>query len=257
MKIPLLLWESILAQRESIFFYYLMTSADFNSYSGVAWAISTRPDQINMITSWDSANSHCSDKEKTPSIISYEDNGKIQWGYSVSDKKSSIEWSKLCLLEGDDIPTDLSHSTQLQAARATLKQQRKNVVDVISDYLRQLWKHSIINIRRAIGGQLVDLCRFKVVATIPAIWPVYAQMRMHEAIEKAGILSTRKAGQTILEFLPEPEAAALATLKGISTYNQANMEVRASCITVKFRQLTKGLRLATILLFATLVEVLW
>ncbi|KAK1250374.1 hypothetical protein MKX08_010377 [Trichoderma sp. CBMAI-0020] len=205
---------------------FIAFGIDFGTtYSGVAWAISTRPANISMITSWDSAKYHCSDKEKTPSIISYEENGKIFWGYSVSDKKSSIEWSKLCLLEEDDIPTDVSHSTQLQAAQAALKHQKKSVVDVISDYLRRLWKHSIINIRRAIGGQLVDLCRFKVVATIPAIWPIYAQMRMHEAIEKAGILSTRNAGQTILEFLPEPEAAALATLKGISTYNQANMEV--------------------------------
>lgn len=223
----------------------------------MAWAISTRPTNISMITSWDSAKHHCSDKEKTPSIISYEENGKVLWGYSVSDKKSSIEWSKLCLLEGDDIPKDACHSTQLQYARDALKQQEKSVVDVISDYLRQLWKHSIINIRRAIGGQLVDLCRFKVVATIPAIWPIYAQMRMHEAIEKAGILSTRNAGQTTLEFLPEPEAAALATLKSISTYNQANMEVKASYITVIFHQLTNGLRLAIILLFATLVEALW
>ncbi|KAL7973792.1 hypothetical protein HDV63DRAFT_413813 [Trichoderma sp. SZMC 28014] len=180
---------------------------------------------IDFGTTWDSTKYHCSDKEKTPSIISYDEDGKILWGYSVSDKTSSIEWSKLCLLEGDDIPNDLYHSTQLQAAQAALKQQKKSVVDVISDYLRQLWKHSIINIRRAIGGQLVDLCRFKVVATIPAIWPIYAQMRMHEAIEKAGILSTRNAGQTVLEFLPEPEAAALATLRSISTYNQANMEV--------------------------------
>ncbi|PON21805.1 hypothetical protein TGAM01_v209392 [Trichoderma gamsii] len=205
---------------------FIAFGIDFGTtYSGIAWAISTRPANVSMITSWDSAKYHCSDKEKTPSIISYEENGKMLWGYSVSDKKSSIEWSKLCLLEEDDIPNDVSHSTQLQAAQAALKQQKKSVVDVISDYLRQLWKHSIINIRRAIGGQLVDLCRFKVVATIPAIWPIYAQIRMHEAIEKAGILSTRNAGQTILEFLPEPEAAALATLRGISTYNQANMEI--------------------------------
>ncbi|KAL6908481.1 hypothetical protein GGI43DRAFT_379335 [Trichoderma evansii] len=180
---------------------------------------------IDFGTTWDSAKYHCSDKEKTPSIVSYEENGKILWGYSVADKKLSIEWVKLCLLQGDDIPKDARHSTQLQAAQAALKQQKKSVVEVISDYLRQLWKHSIINIRRAIGGQLVDLCRFKVVATIPAIWPIYAQIRMHEAIEKAGILSTRDAGQTTLEFLPEPEAAALATLSSISMYNQANMEV--------------------------------
>ncbi|KAL7927677.1 hypothetical protein ACQKWADRAFT_325165 [Trichoderma austrokoningii] len=201
------------------------TQAHFSIYSGVAWAISTRLTNISTITSWDSAKYYCSDKEKTPSIISYEENGKILWGYSVSDKKSSIEWSKLCLLEGDDIPQDACHSTHLQAAQEALKQHKKTVVEVISDYLRQLWKHSIINIRRAIGGQLVDLCRFKFVATIPAIWPIYAQMRMHEAIEKAGILSSRNAGQTTLEFLAEPEAAALATLRGISSYNQANMEV--------------------------------
>lgn len=167
-----------------------------------------------------------------------------------------MEWFKLCLLEGDDIPKDACHLTQLQATQATLKQQNKTVVEVISDYLRQLWKHSIINIRRAIGGQLVDLCRFKVVATIPAIWPIYAQMRMHEAIEKAGILSARDAGQTTLEFLPEPEAAALATLKGISMYNQANMEVSASYTASLFHQLMYGPRLATILLFATQVEAL-
>jgi molecular chaperone DnaK (HSP70) len=179
-----------------------------------------------MITSWDSVKYHCTDKEKTPSVISYDENGKLLWGYSVSDKKSAIEWFKLCLLEGDDIPNDIRNSAQLQAAQASLKAWNKSIVDIISDYLRALWKHSILNIRRAIGGQLVDLCRFKVVATLPAIWPAYAQARMYEAIEKAGILKARTAGGTSLEFLSEPEAAALATMKGMSMYNRVDMKVR-------------------------------
>lgn len=178
-----------------------------------------------MITSWDSAKYQCSDKEKTPSVISYDENENIVWGYSVSDTKSSIEWFKLCLLQRDDIP-NACYSPQLQKAQAALEKQNKSVVDVISDYLRELWKHSLITIRRAIGGQLVDLCRFRVVATVPAIWPAYAQVRMNKAIEKAGILDARTAGSTTLEFLSEPEAAALATLNSIYMYNGVNMKVK-------------------------------
>ncbi|KAM0256664.1 hypothetical protein ACHAQJ_004818 [Trichoderma viride] len=180
---------------------------------------------LDFGTTWDSVNYHCTDKEKTPSVISYDEDGKLLWGYSVSDKKSSIQWFKLCLLEEDDIPKDIRNSTQLQAAKASLKQRNKSAVDVISDYLRELWKHSILNIRRAIGGQLVDLCRFKVVATLPAIWPAYAQIRMYEAMEKAGILKVRTAGGTTLEFLSEPEAASLATMNGMSMYNKADVKI--------------------------------
>ncbi|UKZ77425.1 hypothetical protein TrVFT333_005146 [Trichoderma virens FT-333] len=167
------------------------------------------------------------DKEKVPSAIYYDNKGEVFWGYSIPEKISSpkIEWFKLCLLEERDIPKNIRNAAQIQAAQKSLKESNRRVVDVISDYLRELWKHSIVNIRRAIGGQLVDISRFKVIVTLPAIWPAYAQLRMLEAIEKAGILETRAAGDTILEFLSEPEAAALATIKDMCTYSMVNMEV--------------------------------
>lgn len=37
------------------------------SYSGVAWAYSRAPEEIELVTSWDSELNHCSDVEKTPS----------------------------------------------------------------------------------------------------------------------------------------------------------------------------------------------
>ncbi|KAK9438890.1 Heat shock protein Hsp70 [Metarhizium brunneum] len=49
--------------------------------------------------------------------------------------------------------------------------------------------------------------------TLPAIWPHYAQESMRKAAEKAGFFSKRHAGETILKFVSEPEAAALATIK--------------------------------------------
>ncbi|KAL6828349.1 HSP70 family [Trichoderma camerunense] len=206
----------------------IIIGIDFGTtYSGVAWTTSSRPGHINIITNWDASKSHCSDKEKVPSAIHYDDKGVVSWGYSVPEKASSLkfEWFKLCLLDESDIPDDIRNAAQIKASQTSLRESNKPVVDVISDYLRGLWKHSIRNIRRAIGGQLVDISRFKVVATIPAIWPPYAQMRMLEAIEKAGILESRTAGDTILEFLTEPEAAALATINDMCTYNQTNMKV--------------------------------
>lgn len=212
-----------------------------------------------MIMNWDAVKNHCSDKEKVPSVIHYDDKGEISWGYSVPEKASSLkfEWFKLCLLREGDIPKDIRNAAQIQAARKLLRESNKRVVDVISDYLRELWKHTITNIRRAVGGQLVDISKFKVVVTIPAIWPSYTQPRMIRALKKAGILESRIAGDTVLEFITEPEAAALATINDMCTYSRPDMEVRAFRMPqIYFHKLTTIPRLETISLFAMLVEVL-
>ncbi|KAL7936286.1 HSP70 family [Trichoderma chlorosporum] len=206
----------------------IVIGIDFGTtYSGVAWTTSSRPGHINIITNWNAVKNHCSDKEKVPSAIYYNDKGEISWGYSIPEKESShkLEWFKLCLLDEDDIPRDIRDAVQIQAARKALKEANKSAVEVISDYLRELWKHSIANIKRAIGPQLVDISKFKVVVTLPAIWPAYAQIRMEESIKKAGILDARTAGATILEFLSEPEAAALATISDMGAYSKTTMEV--------------------------------
>ncbi|KAJ4861040.1 hypothetical protein T069G_06028 [Trichoderma breve] len=207
----------------------IVIGIDFGTtYSGVAWTTSSRPGHINIITNWDAVKNYCSDKEKVPSVIHYDDKGEISWGYTVPEKASSFkfEWFKLCLLDEGDIPKDLRNAAQIQAAQKSLRDSNKHVEDVISDYLRELWTHSITNIRRAVGGQLVDISKFKVVVTIPAIWPSYAQASMVRAIKKAGILESRIPGDTVLKFITEPEAAALATINDMCTYNsRPNMEV--------------------------------
>ena len=47
--------------------------------------------------------------------------------------------------------------------------------------------------------------------------PAYAQARMREAVTLAGILDERDAGETVLNFINEPEAAALATLEDMAS----------------------------------------
>ncbi|EHK15658.1 uncharacterized protein TRIVIDRAFT_38815 [Trichoderma virens Gv29-8] len=191
---------------------------DFGTtFSGVAWARSTRPDQISILTNWKSCFSFNSDKEKVPTSISYKNKDDVPvWGYAAPIGESTLKWFKLCLLDREDIPQYLQGSTHLQNTRASLERLGKHAVDVISDYLRELWKHTLACIERAEGSSMMNLSSFKVIVTLPAIWPIYAQFRMKEAIEKAGIMSFRSAADTTMEFITEPEAAALASLQDMS-----------------------------------------
>jgi molecular chaperone DnaK (HSP70) len=196
-----------------------------HSFSGVAWARSSRPDQINVITSWKSRFSFNSDKEKVPTVISREEkDGAPLWGYVAPLGPASIQWFKLCLLDKEDIPQYQRRSEHLKTAMTSLRKSNTHVVDVISDYLRKLWQYTVSCIERAEGASIVDVSAFKVVVTLPAIWPAYAQFRMKEAIERAGILSIRGVFDTELEFISEPEAAALAALQDLS--DRADMVVR-------------------------------
>ncbi|KAK5990390.1 Heat shock 70 kDa 12B-like protein [Cladobotryum mycophilum] len=193
----------------------IIVGIDFGTtYSGVAWSLSSQPDQINIITNWDSILLNNSDKEKSPTAISYEDGNETPtWGYNVPSHVIAARWFKLCLLDDEDIPANIRESNQLKEARALLTRLNKHAIEVISNYLRELWDHSIENIERSVGRGLVQLSRFKIVVTLPAIWPAYAQARMKQAIEQAGILEMRSAGDTTLTFVSEPEAAALATIE--------------------------------------------
>ncbi|KAL6788341.1 actin-like ATPase domain-containing protein [Trichoderma sp. SZMC 28012] len=191
---------------------------DFGTtFSGVAWARSTRPEQINIITSWKTSFNFNSDKEKVPTSISYRNKDETPaWGYAAPIGESSLKWFKLCLLEKEDIPEYLRGSQNLQTARASLEKLGIHAVDAISDYLRELWNHSLACVERAEGASMMNLSSFKVIVTLPAIWPAYALYRMKEAIEKAGIMNFRSTADTILQFIPEPEAAALASLQDMS-----------------------------------------
>lgn len=184
-------------------------------YSGVAWATSNKPEQINTITNWNSRLNRNSDKEKAPTAISYS-SSPPSWGYSIPLDEDPVRWFKLLLLDEEDLRSQVRSSTQVAATRSRLEQVNKNVVEVIADFLKELWAHVLVNIKRTIGQEILDLSSLHVVITLPAIWPAYAQGRMREAAAVAGILNQRPAGKTELSFISEPEAAALATMSDLS-----------------------------------------
>lgn len=93
-----------------------------------------------------------------------------------------------------------------------MRENDKTAIDLVADYLRALWAHTLETISKDRGKTVLDALQFHIVITIPAIWQGYARQDMEEAAKKAGILDLRFAGPTNLTFAPEPEAAALSTL---------------------------------------------
>ncbi|KAF5638257.1 mitochondrial-type heat shock 70 [Fusarium tjaetaba] len=196
---------------------FIIIGLDFGTtYSGIAWAYSREPEEIELVTSWDSEFNRCFDVEKAPTQLLYDDNKDTSWGYSIPASEDALKWFKLLLLDNEDIPISVSRSSQLRHAQKLLDKTKKDPVEVIACYLRKLWNHAIDSIQRAVGVDLLTKSPFHVVITLPAIWPPYAQQRMKQAAKTSGILDARLCGETKLRFISEPEAAALATIKDLS-----------------------------------------
>ncbi|KAF4982165.1 hypothetical protein FZEAL_2142 [Fusarium zealandicum] len=189
----------------------LVIGIDFGTtYSGVAWATKTdfESEQINLITTWPGSGR---EEGKAPTELYYEDD-KIMWGYEVESDVDPIKWFKLLLLKEEDLSPELRSSEFLLRARKMMRENGKTAIDLISDYLRLLWAHTLEIITKDRGETVLEALQLHVVITVPAIWKGYARQDMEQAARRAGILDRRPAGPTLLTFAPEPEAAALSTL---------------------------------------------
>ncbi|RMJ12396.1 hypothetical protein CDV36_007943 [Fusarium kuroshium] len=188
----------------------LVIGIDFGTtYSGVAWATQTdfNSDQINLITSWPGSGR---EEGKAPTEICYE-NG-MQWGFEVEKDANPITWFKLLLLKQEDLSPELCSSEFLLRSQKMAQKNNKTPIDLIADYLRAIWNHTLEVIVKDRGDSVLEAYQLHVVITVPAIWKDYARQNMENAAKKAGILDRRAAGKTVLTFVPEPEAAALSTL---------------------------------------------
>lgn len=188
----------------------------------MAWAYAPQPDDIDVVTSWEAEFNHCSDLEKVPTQLLFSRGNRCTtWGYGVPatwerPQQEAIRWFKLLLLDDKDVPADIAQSSQYMEAIRLQKQENKDSLEIVSCFLKRLWDHTTKVITTNVGAELINKCKFRVVITMPAIWPHYTHQRMIQAVEKAGITSKRKAGPTIWQFVSEPEAAALAAIKDLS-----------------------------------------
>ncbi|KAJ5400814.1 hypothetical protein N7465_011303 [Penicillium sp. CMV-2018d] len=198
-------------KRQSDLDDFLVIGIDFGTtYSGVAWATveDFERDEINIISNWPE---HPREEPKAPTELLYE-NGKVMWGYGIPHDGDPVRWFKLLLLRDEDMTEEQRQSEPLLRARKLMRETDKTATDLVADYLRLLWQHTMETIHRFRSKSVISALTFHVVITVPAIWKDYARKAMEEAARNAGILQARPIGPTTLTFVPEPEAAALVTL---------------------------------------------
>lgn len=182
-------------------------------FSGVSWALSSDAKNVAVISQWDSTDTGAFDSDKVPTKLSYDRNDNLlSWGFDIDVEDRQISWFKL-LLTRSTKKTVKNHRTypELIAMMANLG---KEPVDLASDYLSSLWKHTLKVLGTKIGEDLVEVIKIKVVLTVPAIWDHEGQEMTRRAAANAGI-TTRP--DTSLELVSEPEAASLATIQDRGT----------------------------------------
>lgn len=82
--------------------------------------------------------------------------------------------------------------------------------------MQELWKYALEDISRRYK-KIAEFAPLTVILTVPAIWPEYARNKMKQAAKLAGICEDRIAGETVVDLVSEPEAAAIATMSSFVT----------------------------------------
>lgn len=151
---------------------------------------------------------------KVPSKIFFGPHENVSWGFDTPIEEPVLEWIKLCLLQSGDLSQGVKQSEVYNRHLGTLASSKKSADEVVAAYLRQIWQHVKDNVRDELQLHIQQESRLSVqfVMTVPAVWPVYAQTIMRDALNKSGMLGPGRWGTLISApmtpvFLTEPEAA--------------------------------------------------
>ncbi|KAH0527299.1 hypothetical protein TsFJ059_002314 [Trichoderma semiorbis] len=191
----------------------LIVGVDFGTtFSGVAAVYTSTPDDVEIIKTWPGGNGITSDKVPTEITYSFPPDASpgaeptVKWGFQFKPDESRLRCIKLFLDRAQKLPFYVS---PLDTA-AQLKKFNKNVVDAVSDYLTQIYKHTMDTLTRRYGESFMASTKVEFVLTCPAVWSDTAKNTTLQAAERAGMGSRSE-----IQMISEPEAAAVYTLKAI------------------------------------------
>lgn len=197
----------------------LIVGVDFGTtYSGVAAVYSATPEDVDIIKTWPGGNGITSDK--VPTEIAYDipakDNASgatncttpraIKWGFQFKPEESRLRCIKLFLDRNQKLP----HFVSPLDTAAQLRKYERTVMDAVSDYLTQIYKHTMDTLTRRYGETFMSMTKVQFVLTVPAVWSDSAKNATLQAAERAGLGNIHD-----LKLISEPEAAAVYTLRAI------------------------------------------
>ncbi|KAI8155808.1 Heat shock 70 kDa protein 12B [Colletotrichum sp. SAR 10_70] len=128
----------------------LVIGIDFGTtFSAVAWSTAAdfARNEINLVTSWPGSERQ---EAKAPTELFYED-GQVMWGYDIPLDAEPVRWFKLLLVKEGDLLKEHRNSEPLVHARKFVEETEKKPVELIADYLRALFEHTLYVIRKARG----------------------------------------------------------------------------------------------------------
>lgn len=191
----------------------LIVGVDFGTtFSGVAAVYTSTPDDVEIIKTWPGGNGITSDK--VPTELSYDvpanapagTKPTVKWGFQFRPEEPRLRCIKLFLDRSQKLPFYVSP----QETATQLRKFDKNVVDAVSDYLTQIYKHTMDTLTRRYGESFMASTTVGWVLTCPAVWSDAAKNTTLQAAERAGMGS-----KADIQMISEPEAAAVYTLKAI------------------------------------------
>ncbi|KDQ12012.1 hypothetical protein BOTBODRAFT_113646 [Botryobasidium botryosum FD-172 SS1] len=191
----------------------LSISIDFGTtFSGVAYGHARlTAGQIHQIITWPDTDETF---RKIPTCLLYDKDGRlIAWGVAAeraqhlydSGEVYFCKWFKLFLE-----PKALRD--QVVDPRLPKLPPGKTAIDLIIDFLTQLWQYARSQITREIGA-VADLDQADVWLTVPAAWDAQGCAIMRQAAIEAGLVQSAHAQdrkwRDRLRMISEPEAAAV------------------------------------------------
>ena len=130
----------------------------------------------------------------------------IKWGFQFKPEETRLRCIKLFLDRNHKLP----HFVSPLETAAQLRRYEKTVMEAVSDYLGQIYKHTMETLTRRYGETFMGMTKVQFVLTVPAVWSDAAKDATLKAAEKAGM-----GNRHDLKLISEPEAAAVYTLKAI------------------------------------------
>ncbi|KAI9661677.1 MAG: hypothetical protein M1821_008915 [Bathelium mastoideum] len=191
---------------------YLIIALDFGTtYSGIAYAFSTKPDQVYSINEWPGAPGRT--VPKTPTALKYDSQSSFKWGYELDRTAGNkIEGIKLLLDPDQDRP--LYDPTTIAGAGAEIELLGNPPIDVAAAYMGAIYQYALKKIEGKVPKSYLEMLDKRFVLSVPAVWS--------EKAKDTTLRTARNAGIAPIELIKEPEAAALFTLHNLK--NQGLVE---------------------------------
>lgn len=134
----------------------------------------------------------------------------MSWGYNIKPGAIAYSWTKL-LLDDQAAATEFDDPQLRSILDSGLLRlpPGKTAQEVTTDYLRELYKHTMSFLERKYSAGILRTMPIKFWFSMPAIWSDEAQYATRDAAKAAGFAS-RNGDQIFM--VKEPAAAAIASL---------------------------------------------